>query len=215
MGQLEQLTAWLITLSPLWLLAPVTIVCVRYRQLSDTSRRIGFYIGLAATTSLVTWIMWRNRANNLPVLHVYTVLEFYMVSWFFNLALRGFMPRWLIPGLVIGFTVFAVLNTLFLQPLMVFNTYARGLEALLIIIYSVMLMSRILHESKVSNLQSYPAFWFSVAFLAYFSLSLFLFALSDHILQASLTTRQMIWAMHSIFALVFYLLISIGLWNDR
>jgi hypothetical protein len=117
----------------------------------------------------------------------------------------------LLRGIAISFVLFSVINSLFIQSLYEFNSYARGFEALLLIILSLLGFYKISTSSGDSG--GIP--WINAGILVYFSGGLTLFILSNYILPFSNAVNTLIWAIHSFLSIFLYVVISIGLWKSR
>jgi hypothetical protein len=215
MLKLEEAAKAIITWSPVGLIPSLVVTTLLFRKLSPDLKIIGIFVYIACLVELLAGIMWYNKMNNLVLLHIYTLVEFGVISWYYHVTLRGFVPAWLVPSAVTAFSLFSLYNSFFIQDLDEFNTYARGLEALLVITYIIMFFYKTFIELKVEYLGKEPAFWIGSGFLLYFSGGLFLFMVSDHLLPSATGPRHLVWAMHAVFTIVFHILISIGLWNRK
>ncbi len=187
---------------------------VRYRRLTPALKVIAAYVLLGSVVQWASSTMSAHRQNNLPLLHVYTVLEFACLVWFYRLVQRGFIKNKVFIGLAISFPVLAVLNALFLQDIYHFNTYVRSLESLLIITLALLWYYRALAELKIPRLQDDPVFWVNTGLLLYFSGNVLLFAFSNYILSFHRSLNLYIWAFHGLFGTLLYLFITVGLWKQ-
>jgi hypothetical protein len=176
---------------------------------------MGVYVVIVVIVQFLASILADQKINNLPLLHVYTPLEFLCIGWFYAIALRGFVLQRNIWGMIIGFGVLSVLNSIFLQDITTFNTYARSLQGILVIILSLMWCYRALSEMTISRLEDEPVFWVNTGFLLYFSGGVLLFAFSNYILQINRSLNMYIWGFHALFSVLLYIFISIGLWKVR
>lgn len=205
---------WISRNGAYFLLFSGIIAVIRIRHLTESLRFVGLFIGLAILGELVSYITGRVlHMRNLHILHVYTILEFNTIALFYFAFFGYFYPRTLVPGLMIGFTVLAILNSLFLQSLSGYNTYARGLEAVLIIGFSVMAYYKMLNELSTKRLDRNPFFWINTGFLLYFAGSLFFLILSNALLVKSDRTLILtVFGLHAMLMVAMHLLIGIGLW---
>jgi hypothetical protein len=96
-----------------------------------------------------------------------------------------------------------------------FNTYARSLEGILVIILCLSWCYQTLTEMKIRALQQDPVFWTNTGFLLYFSGNVLLFTFSNYILNINHALNQYIWAFHALFSILLYFFITIGLWKAR
>ena len=188
------------------------IASYRYSKLSEELRPIAYYIFLSVITETVVLIYSKNQWKNLPLLHFYTLVEFYILYRFFLVSLRGFIPERLISRIATCYLILSGLNSVFVQTLNEYNSNARGVGSFLIILGSLALFYRIISEMKVLRLGQYPLFWINAGLLIYFSSSFFLFIMSNYILKLNNTLNMYIWIVHAILNVILYTMISIGLW---
>lgn len=195
-------------------LLPLLVAVIRYRRLTSALKMIGVYVLLGTFVQAIAAIMSANKQNNLPVLHVYTILEFTCFVWFYRLLREKFIQNRVFLALVIGFPILAILNALFLQTIYEFNTYARSLEGILLIILALRWYYRALEELKIQRLQDDAVFWVNTAVLLYFSGSALLFGFSNYTLPFQKSLKVYIWAFHALFSTLLYLFITVGLWKQ-
>ncbi len=196
-------------------LLPLLVAVLRYRCLTPALRMIGVYVLLGTFVQGIAAMMSANKQNNLPLLHLYTILEFTCFVWFYRLLEKNFIKNSIFVGLVIGFPILAILNALFLQSIYEFNTYARSLESILLIMLALVWYYRALEELKIQRLQDDAVFWINTAILLYFSGSALLFGFSNYTLSFQKPLKVYIWAFHALFSTLLYLFITAGLWKQR
>lgn len=197
-----------------FLLFSAIITLIRRPYLRDSLQFVGLFVGLAVLGELVSYVTGRLlHMRNLHILHVYTILEFNIIALFYWAFFGTFYLRLLVPGIMVGFTVLAILNSLFLQSLSVYNTYARGLEAVLIIGMAVLCYYKILTELSTKRLDKDPVFWINTGFLLYFAGSLFFLILSNALLVKSDRTLILtVFGLHALLMVLMHLFIGVGLW---
>ncbi|MBL7826372.1 MAG: hypothetical protein JNJ57_07060 [Saprospiraceae bacterium] len=199
--------------SMLFTMLPLAIAAVRFFRHTPATRIVAGLIVVACAIQWLASVMTARKMNNLKLLHLYTILEFAIITWYFSETLKGVFKRrffWLVG---IGFAALSILNSLFLQDLQHFNTYARSLEGILVITYCLIWYFRTLSEMKVERLQDDPVFWINTGFLLYFSGGVLLFSVSNYILELNRSLNLYVWAFHGLFTTIMYTLIAIGLWK--
>lgn len=205
---------WMLYHGAYFLAFPASITLYRARSIRKEYRYIVAFLGLCFGTEIVATWLSKLMGTNLPILHLYTVLEFNLIALFYFSFFGYFYSRRLVPSLMVFFTGFAVLNSLFIQKITEFNTYSRGLEALLVIIFSLLCFYKLLIELSSKNPTQQPIFWINTGFLLYFAGNLVLFILSNVILKENKAFNYMSWGLHSCLIALLYILIGIGLWNS-
>ena len=160
-------------------------------------------------------ILWGQKKNNLPVLHVYTMVEFSTIMLFYQAVFREtIQKKWIL--LLIGiFVTFCLVNALFIQSWEIFNTYPRTLESIIVIGCSLYYYHKITRQSLYVQIEKSPVFWINTAFFIYFSGGFLLFTLSNYIQPLNLEIRMLVWQFHAVLSIIMYVLIFIGLWQHR
>lgn len=212
---LKALQSIVLHYSPLAVLVPLVPATLHYRRYAPALKVLTLHLVMVAVFSGASVLLWSVKRNNLPLLHIYTIAEFIMISWFYMIVLRGYKKTRLIFWLAVCFTVFGLLNSLLLQSWYTFNTIPRSIESLLVILLSLVCYYKMLSELKIRKMERSPIFWINTGFLFYFSGALFLFMLSNYILPLNHQLNIFIWTIHACFSIMLYLFIFLGLCHYR
>jgi len=150
--------------------------------------------------------------NNLPLLHLHTLLEFIFISLFYReilfkkYAINRYFPYFI--GLV---SIVIVANSIFLQPLTGYNSNAKGLSQCLIIIYSILyFFNRISVEVSRTHLILNQI---NASILLYYAGSLFIFGFASFLSENSPQMNTYFWRFNALLYLIFQLLVLITTWN--
>lgn len=150
--------------------------------------------------------------NNLPLLHLHTLLEFIFISLFYRQIL--FSKHRLSVYLLYFIGVVSILivaNSVFLEPLTGFNGNAKGLSQSLIIIYTILyFFSRISTEVREENMYLNKI---NASILLYYSGSLFIFIFASFLAKNSPVLNHYFWEFNALLYLVFQLLILVATWR--
>lgn len=204
---------WIHEYAPYTLFLSAGVALVRWRYLDKTLWAVGLFIILAGLGEIVAEYMSSRHMPSVHILHIYTILEFNVIALFYLRFFGHFYPRWLVPGLMVGFTVLSVLNTAFLQPLTSYNSYARSLEGVLIIALALLCYYKMLVELTTKRLDKSPVFWINTGFLLYFAGNLFFFILGNALIKEPRQSLSfMTWGLHSLLMALMHIFISVGLW---
>lgn len=204
------LKAFLFNYGPWIIIAPFLLSVVRYKHLSKALKIITWYLMLSVVTQAVSLILWKKSINNLPLLHVFTVLEFALLFAYYSFQSKLLTRFWfyLIPVL---FLLFALLDSFVLENLYSFNIYTRSLEAFIFIGCSIhWFIHSLTIESKVIVPQQNALKYINAGFFIYFSGSLILFAFSNYINHLGRPLLMNIWTLHTLLLIVLYLFIFTG-----
>jgi hypothetical protein len=200
---------YLAVIVPAFTFIPITMgVCV-YHNTSRAQRAILVYLGVAVVVNCIASIY--SRSNNLPLLHLYTAIEFVLLLRFYQYTLPGKRIQQWIRILRIAFPVGCVVNALFIQSIYSFNTYTRPVEAIILLLFSLLYM---MHSAKQVNQQQWtriPENWSNAGILIYFSGALSQFTFSNIAgIQAPHDIMMIIWDIHATLVLVMYISCAIG-----
>jgi len=153
----------------------------RYRRLDKAAKIFSVFICLACiaeTTSLIAARVWH---NSMPVIAIYSLIEFAMISVYFNYSIDAFRKKNLGIYFAIGGIVLGILDILFLQPLNVFNSYYLFFEGIGIISMSLFSFFRLLLKEEYLVLYKYPHFWFAAILSFFWSVTFLNWGLRDYI----------------------------------
>ncbi len=194
------------------IMLPVVAAVIKMRYWSASEKVIFAYMITSALFNILAASLAARNINNLPLLHVYTVLEFMLVTGFFITATDNKKEKTIIRCLWIIFPILALLNILYLNSVFLYNQMPRSVGAIIILILCIYFLMKSLSFSAAPV----PFFNFAivVALLLYFSGSLALFALSNFII-GNKRINLLIWNTHATFVLIMYLIIAIAYFKTR
>lgn len=207
--------AFLFNYGPWIIIAPFVLAVVRYNRLSKELKLITWYLVLSVVTQAVSLLLWKKSINNLPLLHVFTVLEFLLLFTYYSFQSKPFLPRFWFYLVLALFLSFSLLDAFVLENLHSFNIYTRSLEAFIFIGCSVHWFIRSLTiESKVAFPEQNALKYLNAGFFIYFSGSLILFAFSNYINYLGQPLLMNIWTLHTLLLIILYLFIFTGFWKN-
>lgn len=189
-----------------------------YKRLDRNMKPFAWFLFVALTLHSISQTLWFMVVNNLWLVHIYTPLSFVMLAWFYKRLLNGFINGRIIDVVSVGFVAFSLVNTLFFQPFMTYNSNAVMMESTLLIILSLSTYLFFLndivkgtHKDKLSSLH-----WINSGIFIYNSSSLLLFYFADFLNRnLPVTFIRYTWAAHSFFSIVMYICFFIGLWKGQ
>jgi hypothetical protein len=188
---------------------PLGLGLARYRETNDALRIILLYLALSGIINIIAAVLAFTQVNNLPLLHFYTIAECLLLLAFYGLLFRRKFVSLLLLVSGILFLVFCLYNFLVLQSLYQFNSYTRPVEAVIIIVLSVIYLYRKSAEDTNVSWARQPSGWIVTGLLLYFSGSLSQFAFSNIISHlASVQTKKIIWLLHGTLVMIMYLLFA-------
>lgn len=186
-----------------------------YRTLPREIKIFSWFLFLSGVVELVSKILWFKSINNLPLLHIYVAGGFFFLVLFYESIVEGFIDKKITRGILIVFLLFTSVNSLFIQPVFTFNSYALTAKSVLIVIlslstYMVMLndisMRTRGHITKSLN-------WINAGLFAYYTSNLLIFYFGNvivHFLPKEFSLQT--WTLHAFFLFVMNFCFFMGLW---
>ncbi len=156
---------------------------------------------------IIASILATFQMTNLYLLHLYTIFNFVMISILF----RPFVDRKIFLPLSIGFCVFALIYSIWVEQLQTMNVLNRSISAFIIMFYTLSFFLKTLRDLKVQRLELMPLFWVSIGALFYNAGSFFIFLFSKDI-----SPFEELWhtyfGIHSAFTILLYTFYTVALW---
>lgn len=190
-------------------LAPVAIAVYKTRYLARSERFFLLYLLFCGCFNLLAKLTAHH--NNLPLLHLYTVLEFCLLCACFRILFTGHGIRKLLSVLMICFPVFALLYVGYTHTLFVYNDVPRFVSSILL---TLLCIYYLLDDLGRDFLSGYPFSKFNfiavVALLVYYSSCSALFGLSNYLMVRNhdMKIDTIIWGIHAGFMMLMYLVFA-------
>lgn len=194
---------------------PLLFSIIYYKRFPVALKNVTYYMIAAASTELLSYIMWKQKRNNLPLLHIYTIIEYLLLLKFYYSILKDFLPKAAFLILAVVPPCFFILDSLFIESIYNFNPYARSVESLIIIFLAMSWYVKLVSADAEDVVLAKSLKFINSAFLIYFSGSLMLFSFSDSISRLVQNLRFSIWTVHTLLTVTLYVLLALGLWKYR
>lgn len=172
---------------------------------------IGIYLILLVITELSSKVLYHLRENNLPILHLYTLLELIFLSLFYRTIFSK--NKQIITWVIIFSSVAIISNSIFIQSILGFNSNAKTLEQIVIIVYAILFFFNYPSLEITDKVLAKSLNLINSAILIYFSGSLFIFMFSSYFQNNGLTVNRGFWEFNAFLSLLFQLLVFISLWR--
>jgi hypothetical protein len=198
-------------IAPSFILLPVIIAFVRRRFLSRAGKVLLFYLGLDAVVSLISSVLANYSIPNLPLYHIATLFETVILLYFFRVIFDNKHFREYINLLLVIVPALQILNTLLIQQINEFNSYALSLQSLLIIVLCFFYWWH--YETDTSeSWASVPLHWIISGIMLYFSSSFIVFTFSN-LASVTLSKKALIllWNLHASLSIIMYVQMAIGI----
>ena len=194
---------------PLSILIPILFALLNYDKLQSASRLLFFYLIISGLINLAAIILVKFRMTNLPLLHVYTIMEAIFLLSYFRVIFTDPLIKKALLYIIILFPILCILNFTFLQSIYTFNTHTRPLEAIIITFFCLLYLYK---SGFTENWISKPTNWFNMGILIYFPVACIIFILSNYLVfgRMNKAMNSMVWDLHAVFVMLMYLLWAKG-----
>jgi len=196
-------------------LVPLVIGTIHFSKLSKSLRFIYWFVLFGTVTELVNrlFIYELGIKNTMPLGHFYIAVSFIFAGIFYAHELQGFIHKRIVYIVLIVFELFCLHNAIFFQSHLAFPSIPGAVSSLLLVLFSIMLFTKIMVEGKIKVLTRSPVVWVNTAMLIYYTGNFFYNILYNMSLSYSVEFSLITIKFSSIFMAVFYILISVGFWK--
>ena len=186
-----------------------------YLQLHRELKIFSWFILFSLCIQIPSYIFGLLQINNLFFLHFYVPLSFFFLTLFYESVFQNFINKIILRWIMILFVLFSIINSIFWQDLLTFNSYALSLESALIVIYSLSLFSLLLNQTVRKEKQALLAslIWINSGLFIYHTSGLLLFYFGELLIHFTSVKFRISWLFHSFIYLVMLICFIIGLWK--
>ncbi len=192
----------------------VLLCLVRFKKLELPFQRLLYFLLLNLIIEILArFFAYYTEISNLPLLHIYTLGEFVLLSWFYESLLTKppFFKNNYWP-FVVGGALLIILNSLFVQSIFGFNSIAKTFVQVVIISLAILYFYNLTENQSFSPPIRKSLRLINSAIIVYYSGSLFIF-MCGQISFESLEKYRIFWAFNAVFNLIFQALILWGIWK--
>ena len=202
-------------IAPAFILLPILIAIFKYRSLPLAARGLFYYLITEALIILASSTLAYYHQPNTPLYHFGTMVETVLLLYFFYTVFKSTAVSAFIRWMMFLFPIFSIANTLFVQHIFEFNSYAISLQFILIIAMCFLYWWHHSNDDEKSW-GVFPLNWIISGLLLYFSSSFVLFTFSNMIISGmSKNTSIVIWNIHATLSIVMYVMIGIGIYKYK
>lgn len=192
---------------PATIFIPIIIALAKKNYWKTMERWVFVYLIFSLFFNILSKILSDRKINNLPYLHLYTVLEFGLISICFLSIISNHIFRKGVFLMLILFPLFAIFNIWHSDSLYTYNMIPRSVESILIVIYCIFFL---LQKFSVETKTLYDFnYFFIIGILLYFCSAITLFSLSGFILENT-RLNVFLWNMHATLVMILYIIIAAG-----
>jgi hypothetical protein len=179
---------------------------------SEPLTLFSWYMILSVCINVPAFIMAQYVQNNLPLLHLFTLMELVTLSLFYGRLMKITENR-VYMGCFISVCIAVVLNSIFVQGIYSLNSYGKTLSQIFLLGCTVMFLFNMEAIKRTFDHQVTRSLSFiNAAFLIYFAGSLFIF-MSSSLLFAHEKVLNRLWTVNVFLSLFFQIIIFYSLWK--
>ncbi len=205
------------------ILIPFFIGIYRYKHLDKSLRLFLYFVIYGTVNEIISRIIIRyglitydGETNTLPLSHLYLMLEFLLLGFFYSYILKDIINKRLMVILIVLFEVYCIINTMFLQSVFLYPALPLAIGKILIVGFSMLFLYKIMTEARILNLWKEPLIFLNLAVLIYYAGNLFYSLLFNLILDYSREFAKITNYYFVGLNTLFYILVAIGFWkSDR
>lgn len=189
---------------PLSILIPILFGLLHFKFAGVGYKLLIYYLVASGLINLAAIIMASFNVRNLPLLHLYTIVEaVFILSYLRTLFIEPPIKKVMLL-VIIFFPILCILNFTFLQSIHSFNTHTRPLEAILITSFCLLHMYK---SGITENWIGKPSNWFNMGILIYFPVACIIFIVSNYMvfITKNKGMNLHVWHVHATLVLVMYL----------
>ena len=207
-----QIFDWIVNIGLLFLIASVIVWGRYYKTLPKAIQVLGYYLVSNLFIQLAAHFLWYKSLNNLPLLHLNTILEFVFISLFFKeMYIDQHFFKKNIRYIISGGVFLLIINSLFWEPINDFNSNAKTLVQVIIIAHAVAYFFDAFGRIDFSEQQNQAISFICFAILLNYSGSLFIFMFSQFFPGDKNLTFEAFWIVNACLTFVFQLIILIAI----
>lgn len=194
---------------PLSILIPIFWGLINLKATKTAPRLLFSYLLSSGLINLTAIVLVNFRMRNLPLLHLYTIVEAVLIlSYFRTLFIDPIIKKVLLYTIFL-FPLLCIINFTFIQSIYTFNTYTRPLEAILITFFCMLYLYK---NGVTENWLNKSESWFNMGILIYFPVACIIFILSNYMVFVSKNKSMnvIIWDIHAALSMLMYLMWAKG-----
>jgi len=197
-------------LSVISVVYPIGVSIRRHQGYDSLGRGLIAFFYLSALFDLAGLITWHRKVNNLPLFHLFTLIELLFFGWLYQRAFTNVLLKRIVAVLTVLLGIFTVGDSLFLESIWTFNSISATAESVYLIVLSLLLFRQLLLQNEVMFLDRHPLFWLNLGVLLYFAGNLFVFML-QHVIAGSAQKCYVYGIVHSAINILANFLFGIAL----
>ncbi len=183
---------------------------IKFKSLLREIRPIFYFVLVGGATELFTdFYKGFIARNTMPIGHFYLAISVLLMALFFQKVLVGYLKKWILYTPIIAYIIYSLVNPFFIQSIWEFPNITGSLGALMLIVFSILLFTRIMTEAKINNLRNDPVVLANIAILFYYAGNFFYFILFNLNVEFSNDFATQVLKYYCILNDAFYIFVGI------
>ena len=186
----------------------------RFNNLTVPFKVLTILLLITLFSEIISRILVVKIRNSNPPYHIYVILQFAATAFIYSRLITGWRLHKLILLSVIPFTIFSVVNTLFVQKFFSFPSNMIMLSYIVFITFALTLFIQMLDSPKETAIFKQSVFWFNSAILIYSVTVPVCFGVLSYLIKHNLDNR-LLSDILLYFTLVYYLTLGYAIHIDK
>lgn len=175
------------------------------------------YLSLILITSIAAAVTTEvlKVKNNLFIFHIYTPLEYCVISMMFRNSVINPKLRRAITISIPAFLLTSFLFSIAWQTIEHNNSIVSLIEGILVILWSILFLREVLLTQAEEALQRVPMFWVTMGILFYFAGNQMLEGLLNYFMDVSMELARQMYRFSYVFRFILIALLAIGVASKK
>ena len=185
----------------------------KFKNANPAQKTLSYLIFIGTLTEVTTFMLAQYKINNLPFLHLYTILEFLLLTRIFQQNIKSGFPSIGFRGIQLFIVSFAFWYAFLWKSLWVHNDLVRFMAGIFIMFYCVLFFYDTIKKLNITHLEKSPIFWISTGVLLYYltNFVFFLFTNNEILVLMEQRTSLMLWGIYIMMNIVKYIFFGIAI----
>jgi hypothetical protein len=196
--------------------ASMLLALLNYSRLGEAFRTFAWFICVSAIVQCISLGLWFFSIHNLFLNHFFVPVGSVCIALFYNKLLSKFITSNVIWMVLALFLLTTLVNSVFIQPLNTFNSYALAIQCVLVVILSLATFLLLMNYGNHLNGEVDTRYvnWINSGLFIYYASVLILFYFGDILIKSfSLQLNRYVWLLHSLFYIIMSGCFFIGIWK--
>jgi len=190
---------------------------IKYQVQNRSDLKFIFHLlCVSLLVEIISTYLSNKNYNNIVLINIFTFFEFFFLVLFYRQFFNQLQKTSIHGILIFIFLLLMIFTTFLADNLRLIDNFSISIEAIILIIYSLLSFYLIMKNLIYNDILSVPFFWVNIAVLIYFSGNLFLFIFSAYLQKLDQSSVYLkLYMIHSILNILYYLILTVGFWKAR